>query len=198
MDQQQACDYLIKLILIGDSGVGKTCILMRFTDDTFITNYISTIGIDFKIKTIKVDGKLVKLQIWDTAGQDRFRTITQTYYKGAMGVILAYDCTDENSFDNVKNWVKQLEAHANPGIVKVLVGNKCDCPDKKVESTRGNELAKEYGMSFFETSAKNNINVKEVFNYLAKTVKDRLSSKEIKNGVRLRYDKSKKAKGKCC
>eukprot|EP00826_Nyctotherus_ovalis_P060015 TRINITY_DN8392_c0_g1_i15.p2 TRINITY_DN8392_c0_g1~~TRINITY_DN8392_c0_g1_i15.p2 ORF type:complete len:202 (+),score=72.18 TRINITY_DN8392_c0_g1_i15:260-865(+) len=201
MDQQPVYDYLIKLILIGDSGVGKTCFLMRFAEDTFITNYISTIGIDFKVKPVKVDGKMIKLQIWDTAGQDRFRTITQTYYKGAMGVILAYDCTDEASFNNVKNWVKQLETHANPEIVKVLVGNKSDCTDKKVSAAKGKELAKEYGMTFFETSAKDNININEVFYYLAKAVKDKLSFKEESSSVKLRNDKGKKTgkfKGRCC
>ena len=198
MDQQPFYDYLIKLILVGDSGVGKTCLLVRFIEDVFITSYISTIGIDFKIKVVKIDGKMIKLQIWDTAGQDRFRTITQTYYKGAMGVILAYDCTDESSFNNVKNWVRQLEAHANPEIVKVLVSNKSDCTDKRVDSATGEKLAKEYGMTFFETSAKDNKNINEVFTYLAKTVKDNLLSKELKNGIRLNGDSTKRTKGRCC
>lgn len=103
-------DYLIKLLIIGDSGVGKTCLLLRFAEDNFTASHLTTIGIDFKIKNIEVDGKDIKLQIvshnqWDTAGQERFRTITTTYYKGAMGIILAYDCTDENSFANIRNWV---------------------------------------------------------------------------------------------
>lgn len=139
----QTFDYLIKLILIGDSGVGKTCFLLRFADDNFTISHISTIGIiskfnsfhlgiDFKIKTINIDGKNVKLQIWDTAGQERFRTITQTYYKGAMGIILAYDCTSEESFNNVRNWVRQIEVHAQPNVEKILIGNKADLVDKKV------------------------------------------------------------------
>jgi Ras-related protein Rab-8A len=204
MSPKTAYDYLMKFIIIGDSGVGKTCFLMRFADDSFTTSHISTIGIDFKIKPITIDGKSIKLQIWDTAGQDRFRTITQTYYKGAMGVILAYDCTDENSFNNVRNWIKQLEAHATPGVCKVLVGNKSDSPNKKVDASRGEALAKEYGMKFFDASAKNNLNVKETFYYLAKEVKDKTTPNAVQNannGVKLDTTSATKdggIKGNCC
>jgi Ras-related protein Rab-8A len=95
-------------VIIGDSGVGKTNVLLRFCDDEFKLNYVATIGVDFKVKTINVDGKKIKLQIWDTAGQDRFKNINQTYYKGAIGVVLVYSITDLNSFNNVKNWIKQI------------------------------------------------------------------------------------------
>jgi Ras-related protein Rab-8A len=97
-------DYLIKLLLIGDSGVGKSCLLLRFSDDAFNTSFITTIGIDFKIRTVEIDNKRCKLQIWDTAGQERFRTITTAYYRGAMGILLVYDITDEQSFANIRNW----------------------------------------------------------------------------------------------
>ncbi|KAK5979459.1 hypothetical protein GCK32_002629, partial [Trichostrongylus colubriformis] len=106
-------DYLFKLLLIGDSGVGKTCVLFRFSDDSFNNSFISTIGIDFKIRTIDLDGKKIKLQIWDTAGQERFRTITTAYYRGAMGIMLVYDITNEKSFDNIKNWIRNIEEHAS-------------------------------------------------------------------------------------
>ncbi len=175
MATKASYDYLIKLIIIGDSGVGKTCILMRFADDSFTTTHISTIGIDFKIKPTSIDGKTVKLQIWDTAGQERFRTITQTYYKGAMGIILAYDCTDDKSFANVRNWMKQIESHATPGVCKVLIANKCDRPDKKVTAEQGRALANEYKMGFFETSAKTGENVKETFHFLAREVKSKIA-----------------------
>ena len=99
-------DYLLKLIVIGDSSVGKTCLLLRFSDDQFPTSHMPTIGIDFRIKTIQMNNKSVKLQVWDTAGQERFRTITQTYYKGAMGILLVYDCGEESSFNNIENWLK--------------------------------------------------------------------------------------------
>uniref|UniRef100_A0A2K5VA02 small monomeric GTPase n=1 Tax=Macaca fascicularis TaxID=9541 RepID=A0A2K5VA02_MACFA len=102
-------DYLFKLLLIGDSGVGKTCVLFRFSEDAFNSTFISTIGIDFKIRTIELDGKRIKLQIWDTAGQERFRTITTAYYRGAMGIMLVYDITNEKSFDNIRNWIRNIE-----------------------------------------------------------------------------------------
>ncbi|KAG2389060.1 hypothetical protein C9374_014460 [Naegleria lovaniensis] len=148
-------DYLCKLLLIGDSGVGKSCLLLRFSDDTFTTNFITTIGIDFKIRTIELDGKRVKLQIWDTAGQERFRTITTAYYRGAMGIMLTYDVTDEQSFLNIRNWMKNIEEHAADNVNKMLIGNKCDLIEKRVvEVERGQQLAKSYGIPFMETSAK--------------------------------------------
>ena len=101
-------DYLIKLLLIGDSGVGKSCLLLRFSDDAFNTSFITTIGIDFKIRTVEIDNKRCKLQIWDTAGQERFRTITTAYYRGAMGILLVYDITDEQSFANIRNWCARV------------------------------------------------------------------------------------------
>lgn len=110
--KKQQYDYLLKLIVIGDSSVGKTCLLLRFSDDQFPLSHMPTIGIDFRIKTINLMGKNVKLQVWDTAGQERFRTITQTYYKGAMGILLVYDCSEEVTFNNIQNWLKQIEAHA--------------------------------------------------------------------------------------
>ena len=172
----RAYDYLIKLIIIGDAGVGKTCFLLRFSDNSFTTSHISTIGMDFKIKTLNIDGKNIKLQIWDTAGQERFRTITQTYYKGAMGIILAYDCTDEKSFGNIRNWVKQIEQHANQNVVKLLVANKADRDDRIIDAGQGQELADEYGMSFFETSAKTGMNVQEAFYKIAQEIKDKTLS----------------------
>ena len=163
-------DHLFKLLIIGESGVGKTCLLLRFTDDSFTANHLTTIGIDFKIKIINLENKLIKLQIWDTAGQERFRTITKTYYKGAHGIILTYDVTDETSFKNIKNWIKQIEQNAQNTVCKVLVGNKCDKPDRKVSEEQGNALAEEYGMKFFETSAKTNQNVNETFTFLTKEI----------------------------
>ena len=172
-------DYLIKLLLIGDSGVGKSCLLLRFCDDTFSPTFITTIGIDFKIRTITMDKKRLKMQIWDTAGQERFRTITTAYYRGAQGILLVYDVTDEKSFQNIRNWIAQLQEHASDTVAKILVGNKCDMVDKRVVDTqRGQELADEFGIQFFETSAKNTINVEEAFECLARQVKKSLDTAE--------------------
>ena len=191
-------DCLFKLLIIGESGVGKTCLLLRFTDDSFTANHLTTIGIDFKIKIISLENKLIKLQIWDTAGQERFRTITKTYYKGAHGIILTYDVTDSNSFKNIRNWIKQIEANAQTGVCKVLVGNKCDKPDRVVPYEEGEKLAKDFNMSFFEASAKTNQNVNEVFNFLTSEILKNDSSKNASpSGTKLDND-SKPAKKKCC
>jgi len=166
-----AYDHLVKLLMIGDSGVGKSCLLLRFSDDSFNNNFITTIGIDFKLKTVELDGKRVKLQIWDTAGQERFRTITTAYYRGAMGVLLVYDITDEQSFLNIRNWMRNIEQHSSQNVQKILVANKCDCSDERLISTvRGEDVAKEYGIKFFETSAKSDVNVYEAFTTLARDI----------------------------
>ena len=163
-------DQQYKLIILGDSGVGKTCLLMRFTEDKFTQSHITTIGIDFKTKNLNIGGKTIKLQIWDTAGQEKFRTITQTYYKGAMGIILAFDCSDQKSFDSIKSWMKQIEAHASPGVAKILIGNKSDLPERVVSTEKGQKLADDYKIKYFETSAKTGVNVIEAFDYIANEI----------------------------
>lgn len=171
-------DYLFKLLLIGDSGVGKTCILFRFSENNFNTTFISTIGIDFKIRTIELDGKKIKLQIWDTAGQERFRTITSAYYRGAMGIMLVYDITQEKSFENIKNWIRNIEENASTDVEKMLLGNKCELNEKRqVTKERGEQLAIEYGIKFLETSAKNSINVEEAFFNLARDIKSKMEKR---------------------
>lgn len=175
-------DYLVKLLLIGDSGVGKSCLLLRFSDDSFTTSFITTIGIDFKIRTIELDGKRIKLQIWDTAGQERFRTITTAYYRGAMGILLVYDVTDESSFNNIRNWIRNIEQHASDNVNKILVGNKADMDESKraVPTSQGQALADEYGIKFFETSAKTNFNVEQVFFSIARDIKQRIAESDSK------------------
>ncbi|CAN6475599.1 unnamed protein product [Victoria cruziana] len=129
-------DYLFKLLLIGDSSVGKSCLLLRFADDSYVDSYISTIGVDFKIRTMELDGKTIKLQIWDTAGQERFRTITSSYYRGAHGIIIVYDVTEKESFNNVKQWLNEIDRYASDTVCKLLVGNKCDLVNEKVIETQ--------------------------------------------------------------
>ncbi|EWC44734.1 GTP-binding protein ypt2 [Drechslerella stenobrocha 248] len=196
-------DFLIKLLLIGDSGVGKSCCLLRFSEDSFTPSFITTIGIDFKIRTIDLDGKRIKLQIWDTAGQERFRTITTAYYRGAMGILLVYDVTDERSFNNIQTWFQNVEQHATEGVNKILIGNKCDWEEKRVVSTeRGQALANELGIPFMEVSAKANINVEEAFLLLARDIKKRImdtsSGDKERQGTVNVNETNPAAGGKCC
>ena len=155
-------------MMIGDQAVGKTALLVRYADDDFSESVLPTIGIDFKIKTIDHQGKRVKLQIWDTAGQERFRTITQAYYRGAMGILLIYDVTSAKTLSNIRNWVRNIEGNAPQTVNKILVGNKCDMEaQRQVSMAEGQELAREYGMKFFETSARSNISVADAFTTLS-------------------------------
>mmetsp|Transcript_29843 Transcript_29843/g.30278 ORF Transcript_29843/g.30278 Transcript_29843/m.30278 type:complete len:206 (+) Transcript_29843:133-750(+) len=156
-------DHLFKLVLIGDSGVGKSCLLLRFADDAFTESYISTIGVDFRFRTVKVEKKTVKLQIWDTAGQERFRTITSAYYRGADGIIMVYDVTNQESFEHVNDWLSEVNRYASEGTCKLLVGNKSDKGDKVVSSEKARAFADSLGIPFLETSAKNASNVEEAF-----------------------------------
>eukprot|EP00013_Stygamoeba_regulata_P013936 CAMPEP_0177667574 /NCGR_PEP_ID=MMETSP0447-20121125/22196_1 /TAXON_ID=0 /ORGANISM="Stygamoeba regulata, Strain BSH-02190019" /LENGTH=201 /DNA_ID=CAMNT_0019173815 /DNA_START=426 /DNA_END=1031 /DNA_ORIENTATION=+ len=164
-------DFLYKLLLIGDSGVGKSCLLLRFADNTYTESYISTIGVDFKVRTIQLEGKTIKLQIWDTAGQERFRTITSSYYRGAHGIIVVFDVTDQVSYNNVKQWLKEIERYACENVNKLLVGNKCDLEDKRqVADETAREFADDLQISYIETSAKNATNVDETFIKIASEI----------------------------
>jgi len=158
-------DYLFKILIIGDASVGKSSILLRFTDDTFDEHIQSTIGVDFKVKHIEVEGKRVKCTVWDTAGQERFRTLTSSYYRGAHACILVYDVTRMDSFENLEQWLKEVQMYSpgnGEGIVKLLVGNKCDL-ERKVPKERADDWARSQGMMFLEASAKTRLGIRQVF-----------------------------------
>jgi len=165
-------DYLFKLLLIGDSGVGKSSLLLRFADNTFTESFISTIGVDFKLRTIDLQGSKVKLQLWDTAGQERFRTITSSYYRGAQGVIVVFDVTKKDTFNNVVKWLQELERYAAEDVKKLLVGNKIDLTPREVTCDEAKELAEKLGLDYVETSAKTSSNVEEAFTRLAGMIKN--------------------------
>ncbi|KAI5966876.1 SEC4 [Candida pseudojiufengensis] len=170
----RAYDMIMKLLLVGDSGVGKSCLLLRFVEDKFNPSFITTIGIDFKIRTIESKGKKIKLQVWDTAGQERFRTITTAYYRGAMGIVLIYDVTDSRSFENVENWFQTVTQHANEDAQIFLVGNKNDDDiNRQVSKEQGEELASKLGIPFLEASAKSNANVDAIFYELAGIIQEK-------------------------
>ncbi|XP_043550867.1 RAB3D, member RAS oncogene family, a [Chiloscyllium plagiosum] len=163
----QNFDYMFKLLIIGNSSVGKTSFLFRYADDSFTSAFVSTVGIDFKVKTVYRNEKRVKLQIWDTAGQERYRTITTAYYRGAMGFLLMYDIANQDSFSAVHDWATQIKTYSWDNAQVILVGNKSDLEDDRVVPAEdGRRLADELGFEFFEASAKENINVKQVFERL--------------------------------
>jgi len=203
MSMQAEYDYLFKLLLIGDSGVGKSCLLLRFADDTYTESYISTIGVDFKIRTIDLDAKTIKLQIWDTAGQERFRTITSSYYRGAHGIIVVYDTTDLESFNNVKQWLHEIDRYASENVNKLLVGNKSDLTSKRAVSyEQAKEFADSLGIAFIETSAKSSTNVEKAFMTMASQIKERYKTQPAGgagSGVTLSGQPlNAKSSGGCC
>ncbi|CAN1259164.1 Ras-related protein RABD2c [Linum perenne] len=162
-------DYLFKLLLIGDSGVGKSCLLLRFADDSYLDSYISTIGVDF----------------WDTAGQERFRTITSSYYRGAHGIIVVYDVTDLESFNNVKQWLSEIDRYASENVNKLLVGNKSDLTaNRVVPYETAKAFADEIGIPFMETSAKNAANVEDAFMAMSAAIKTRMASQPASGSSR--------------
>uniref|UniRef100_A0A1E1XIC3 Putative rab subfamily protein of small gtpase n=1 Tax=Amblyomma aureolatum TaxID=187763 RepID=A0A1E1XIC3_9ACAR len=168
-------DYLFKIVLIGDAGVGKSCLVRRFAEDTFTDGYKLTVGVDFKIKTIELQGKTIKLQIWDTAGEERFYSITSCFYRGAHGIIVVYDVTNQKSFESVKKWFHEVDRNASEHVSKLLVGNKNDLEkDRVVEYNTAKKLAEHLDIAFLETSAKNAVNVEQAFVKMATDIKNRV------------------------
>ncbi|KAG0475327.1 hypothetical protein HPP92_015013 [Vanilla planifolia] len=157
-------DYLFKIVLIGDSGVGKSNILSRFTRNEFSLDSKSTIGVEFATKTLQIEGKTVKAQIWDTAGQERYRAITSAYYRGAVGALLVYDITKRQTFENIQRWLRELRDHADSNIVVMMAGNKSDLNHLRAVSAEDAKLlAEKEGLSFLETSALEAVNVDSAF-----------------------------------
>ena len=197
----QDVDHIFKVLIIGDSSVGKSNILLRFSDNIFHDTFLPTIGVDFKIRNVKMSNQTIKLNIWDTAGQERFKTITSTYYKGAHGIILVYDITDRESFNNINNWLTEVRKHAGAQVVKLLVGNKCDMEEERVVTAKeGKEFADSLGISFMETSAKQRINIDEAFMTLTKQVYELIpdTEKKVEDKLDARTIKRKQDKGGCC
>lgn len=182
LQQPLEYDYLFKVLLIGDSGVGKSSLLLKFTDRVFTDHYISTIGVDFKIQTLQMDDKIIKLQLWDTAGQERFRTITTSYYRGAHGIIIVFDITDKESFANIKTWMTEIDRFASDNVCKILIGNKSDLEKhREVSKEDAKELANKYKIDYIEASAKDSTNVQQLFVELTRQIKEANVQKHITN-----------------
>ncbi|KAG5285600.1 hypothetical protein AALO_G00005230 [Alosa alosa] len=191
----------LKILIIGESGVGKSSLLLRFTDDTFDPELAATIGVDFKVKTIAIDGNRAKLAIWDTAGQERFRTLTPSYYRGAQGVILVYDVTKRDTFTRLENWLNELETYCTRNdLVKMLVGNKIDKDNREVDRNEGLKFARKHSMLFIEASAKTRDGVQCAFEELVEKILQTpgLWESSVQNqGVRL-TDQNQAAGGGSC
>ena len=202
----QDYEFIFKVLLLGNSNVGKSSLFLRFVDDIWNDTFVPTIGVDFKIKTFNIDDKKIKMQIWDTAGQERFKNIIASYYRGAHGILLLYDVTDKDSFKNLSNWLIEIEKNASKNVLKVLIGNKCDLEDKRVVSfNQGKEFADTYGLKFIETSAKKNLNVNEAFETLGRELMIASADKKVtkqkdtkKISVAKAQDLNVQKKGGCC
>ena len=180
-------DDLFKLVIIGDSGVGKSCILLRFADDTFTENYYSTIGVDFRFKCVDIGERKCKLQIWDTAGQERFKTVTSAYYRGADGIIIVFDQTDRESFNNVQHWIDDISKYSTEEPSKIIIANKEDISDerKSVKMEDIAELEKKTGLEVIKTSAKTGENIDYAFKKLTQKLLLERNNKILSRGYSL-------------
>ncbi|KVH88669.1 ras-related protein RABA5a-like [Cynara cardunculus var. scolymus] len=189
--QDSVHDYLFKIVLIGDSAVGKSNLLARFARNEFYPNSRSTIGIEFQTHKIQINGKEVKAQVWDTADQERFRAVTSAYYRGAVGAVLVYDITRRRTFDNINRWLKELYTHCDMNVVTILVGNKSDLKDEReVSMDEGKSLAEAEGVFFMETSALDSLNVSSAFQMVVKEIYSIFSRKIMMQSEAVKNDDS--------
>ena len=193
-----------KILLIGDLGVGKSCVILRYVEGDFPGNIMSSIGVDFKTKQIELDDHSIKMQIWDTAGHEKFRTITTSYYKSAQAIIILYDITQKSSFDHIRNWITEIDKFGKQGALKVIVGNKLDLENnRKISKEDAENLALKYGVKLWEVSAKDNTNIEEMFVDTIKTLLEKNSkiiseSSSMGNNIKLSKNIKNKKNKKCC
>ena len=198
---EEEFDEKIKLMVLGDSSVGKSSILTKYCKNEFMSKYITTIGIDFQIKYLNINNKRIKLQIWDTAGQERYRVVTKNYFNTSNGFVIIYDITSRESFNNINNWMEQIESMVGDRVKCMIFGNKNDLvSERKVQKEEGEELAKRYNCSFFETSAKEGNNIEEGFKSITLEIIEKLKNSKVKkdNGTTILKSKKNKQKKNCC
>jgi len=195
---------LFKIVIIGDSGVGKSCLLIRFADETFVENYLTTIGVDFRFRTLKINNTEIKLQIvkvtqWDTAGQERFRTITSSYYRGADGILIVFDKTNKQSFEHIDDWMEEVNKYAHTNSVKLLIGNKCDMKEA-VDSKTALKKAEKHGVPYIETSAKTSSEVDQAFQKIAEKLLERRLEQSSRSPGTVKIDLRPKqqTQSNCC
>merc|ERR1712137_598269 len=196
-------ELVAKILIVGESQVGKTSILTRFTENIFHQHLMPTLGIDYKIKKLKIDDVILKLQIWDTAGQERYRAITHNFYKGSSAMVLVFDLTDSNSFGRIRSWLKNIRSHTNSEIPMIIMGNKCDMQNREVTSNEIEELLKEIQLPYMEVSAKENINIDAAFDHIAKEIKQQIDNQneEMINNVNDNHailDPNTEQNNNCC
>ncbi|CAI9782773.1 unnamed protein product [Fraxinus pennsylvanica] len=195
-DFNQKIDYVFKIVLIGDSAVGKSQLLARFARNEFNLESKATIGVEFQTKTLVIDNKTVKAQIWDTAGQERYRAVTSAYYRGAVGAMLVYDMTKRQSFDHIARWLEELRGHADKNIVIMLIGNKCDLGTLQAVPTEdAQEFAERENLYFMETSALEKTNVESAFMTILTEIYRIINKNTLTAGDGLDYAKSASLKG---
>ena len=172
-------DYIFKIVLIGDTCVGKSCILVRFSDDVFVENYVTTIGVDFRFKTMIVKNKIAKIQIWDTAGQERYRSITTAYYRGAAAIIIWSDSTNKESIYNINNWIGEISKYTDKDVDKLILMNKCDLvKERQIDKNEISKFEKESGLKIMEVSAKTGNGIDKSFEYIFEKLNDKNEKKK--------------------
>ena len=190
-------DYIFKIVLIGDTCVGKSCILVRFSDDVFVENYVTTIGVDFRFKTMIVKNKIAKIQIWDTAGQERYRSITTAYYRGAAAIVICCDSTNKESFYNINNWIDEISKYTDKDVDKLILMNKCDLvEERQIDKSEVSKFEKESGLKVMEVSAKTGNGVDKAFEYIIEKLIDK-NEKKNSNTMTLQGG-SLVSKAGCC
>jgi len=193
----------LKLLMLGDSGVGKSSIICQFAENTFNGNLIATVGVDFKVKKMLHKGQHLVLRIWDTAGQEQFKTITRQYYRGAMGVVLVYDVTDIKTFQHIAYWLRNIQQYASPSVARILVANKVDLESTRQVTTEMGELfARQIGIPYFECSAKDAVKVDAAFHGLADCILETLKQEQLaaaqNDTGEVSLEQKSESKGKCC